>query len=169
MTAEANALGAALGFSSADLEANRRGKLSPAQIRRIEQRRKRNAVVAALVFFALALVATGFFYLAQLNRSLILFGAGAMLTIVNAVMVWRAGRSFMRVGGDLRAGEAEALAGEVERVLRRGRAADNYVLRIDGVDLFVSKAVFNGFQHLAPYRIYRSANSRVLLSAEAAS
>ena len=169
MTAEANALGAALGFTSSDLEANRRGQLSQAQIERMKTTRQRNTLIAAALFFGLALGATILFYVGQLNRSLILFGAGAMLTLLNAAMVAKAGRAYMRVGGDLRKGEVELLAGDVERVLRRGRMSDAYVLRIESVELFVSKAVFSGFRHLAPYRIYRAAFSRMLLSAEPAS
>ena len=92
-----------------------------------------------------------------------------MLTVINAAMVFRAGRAYMRVGVDLRVGGIEALAGVVERVLRRSRGADSYALRIDGVELSVSKAVFQGFGHLRRYRIYRASSSRALLSAEAAS
>ena len=120
------------------------------------------------MFVALALGATILIYLGQLNRSLILFGAGAILTMVNAFTVVRAGRAYMKVGGDLRAGQVEVLTGKVERVLRRGRAFDSYLLRINGVELNVSKDVFVGFRHMAPYRLYRAAVSRILLSAESA-
>ncbi len=169
MTAAANALEAALGFTEADLEANRRGKLSPAQIMRIKRRRKRTAMVGALLFVCLTLGATLLFYLGQQNRSLILHAAGAMLTVINALLAARAGRAYLRVGGDLKTGGVDVVAGAVERVLRPGRGPGNYVLRIAGVDMVVSRAVFVGFEHLAAYRVYRSAVSRVLLSAEAAS
>ena len=75
----------------------------------------------------------------------------------------------MRVGGDLRSGQVEALVGDVERVLRRGRATDSFLLRINGAELAVTKDVFRGFRHEAPYRIYRTSHSRLLLSAEPAS
>ena len=58
------------------------------------------------------------------------------------------------------------LKGEVERVLRRGRGADSYLLRIDGVDLQVSRAVFIGFEHEAAYQVYRTVHAGMLLSAE---
>ena len=168
MTADANALLTAMGSTSADLEANRQGKLSQAQIERMKHIRQRNTLIAAALFFGLVLGATILFYVGQVNRSVILFGAGAMMTFINAIMVGRAGRAYMRVGGDLRAGQVEVLAGEVERVLRRGRANDNYLLRINGAELYVSKDVFTGFRHKAPYRIYRTGISRILLSAEPA-
>lgn len=159
-------LPAALGFTSADLDANRLGKLSQAQIELMTTKRHRNSLVAAVSFIAMVLGATILFYMGQLSHSTILFGAGAMLSIINAIMVGRAGRAFMQVGGDLRVGQVEMLAGEVERVLRRGRALDNYLLRIDGAEFFVTRDVFVGFRHEAPYRIYRASYSGQLLSAE---
>lgn len=169
MTMDGNALPAALGFAPNDLEANRQGKLSPAQIERLKGIRRRNTLIAGAWFIALVLGATILFYLSQLNSNLILFGAGGALTVCNAIMVGRAGRAYMLIGGDLRASQVEVLKGEVERILRRSRARDNYLLRISGAELHVTKDVFIGFRHMAPYRIYRSCISRVLLSAERAS
>lgn len=166
MKADGKALSAALGFTPADLEANRLGALSHSQMERMRAIRQRNTLVASAFFAALVLGATVLFYLGQLNRSLILFGAGLALTLFNAVAVGRAGRAYMRIGGDLRAGQVEVLCGAVERVLRRGRASDGFMLRINGVELHVTKDVFMGFRHMAPYRIYRAGISRVLLSAE---
>ena len=163
---DASALPAALRFSTEDLEANRQGLLSPAQISRMISVRQRKMVIAAALFIVLVLAATVLVYIGQLNRSAILFGAGAALTGINAIHVGRAGRDYMSVGGDLRRGRVEVLAGDVERVLRRGRASDSYLLRINGAELPVTKEVFVGFRHEAPYRIYRASASRNLLSAE---
>ena len=169
MTAEENALPAVLGFTSVDLEANRQGKLSHSQIERMKKMRQRSTLLATALFFAMVLGATILFYIGQVNRSVILFGVGATLTVINAIMVGRAGRAYMQLGSDLRAGQVEALTGEVERILRRGRASDGYLLRINGAELNVTKEVFIGFRHKAPYRIYRTGISHVLLSAERAS
>ena len=119
--AGANSLERVMGFSAADLEANRRGQLSQAQVERMKRERGRSALVASILFFGLGLGAASLFFLGQLQGSLILHGAGAMLTVINAAMVFRAGRAYMRVGVDLRVGGIEALAGVVERVLRRSR------------------------------------------------
>jgi hypothetical protein len=166
MTIDASALPAALRFSAVDLEANRQGLLSPSQARRMAEIRKRNALIAAALFVVLVLVSTIVFYAAQLNRSAILFGTGAALTFVNAIMIGRAGRAYMGIGGDMRSGSVEILAGDVERVLRRGRTNDSYLLRIDSVELTVTREVFVGFRHQSPYRIYRASVTRSLLSAE---
>lgn len=168
MTAVSQDLPSALGFTASDLEANRRGALNQAQKERMKRIRWRNTLIAAALFLALALGATILFYLGQLNRSLILFGVGAVLAMVNAFTVVRAGRAYMRISDDLRWGQVEVLTGEVERVLRRGRAIDSYLLRINGVELNVSKHVFVSFRHMAPYRLYRAGVSRILLSAESA-
>ena len=169
MTAATTDLPAALDFSAADLDANRLGKLSLSQIDHLKNIRRRKTLAAAILFAALVLAATILVYFGQVNRSLILLGAGAMLTLVNAVGLGRAGRAYMRVEGDLRSGQVEALVGDVERVLRRGRAIDSFLLRIDGAELKVTKDVFMGFRHEAYYRVYRTSYSRLLLSAEPAS
>lgn len=163
---DASALPAALRFSTADLEANRQGLLSPAQIARMISVRQRKLLIAAVLFVVLVLAATVLVYIGQLNRSAILFGAGAALTVINAIQVGRAGREYMSVSGDLRRGRVEVLTGDVERVLRRGRASDSYLLRINGAELSVTKEVFVGFRHEAPYRIYHASVTRTLLSAE---
>ncbi len=161
-----SALMAALGFSEADLDANRRGALSPAQAARLQSSRQRQLAVALFVFVSLVIGATILIYAGQHNRSSILGLAGAGLILINAVIVGMMGRGYMRVGGDLRPGSVEALAGEVERVLRRGRQRDSYLIRIDGASLYVTREVFLGFRHQASYRVYRAAHSGLLLSAE---
>ena len=166
MTPGAAALMAAMNFTPADLKANRQGRLSPAQVERIKAMRRRHALMAAVLFLTLALAATALIFLGQQNRNVILSAAGGLLTVVNALMMGGLGRSYMRIGGDLRAGGVEMLAGEVERVLRRRRRQDNYLLRIDGLSLDVTQAIFLGFKHEAPYRIYRTRLSGLLLSAE---
>jgi len=166
MTGDSGALRAALGFTSADLHANRRGVLSSAQCARIKRIRLRNTFLATSIFSALVLAATALIYLGQLKGSLILSSAGAALVLINAIVIGRAGRAYMVVSRDLRAGKAAILTGEVERVLRRGRAGDSYLLRISGVELNVTREVFVGFEHNANYNIYRTSFSRLLLSAE---
>lgn len=163
---DASALQAALRFSSEDLEANRQGLLSPAQIARMISIRQRKMLFASALFIGFVLAATVAIYMGQLNRNAILIGAGAALTVINAVLVGRAGRDYMNVGGDLRRGQVEVLAGDVEMVLRRGRASECYLLRINGAELTVTKEIFVGFRHESPYRIYRASVSRKLLSAE---
>lgn len=165
MTPGATALMAAMNFTPADLKANRQGRLSPAQVERVKAMRRRQALVAAILFLTLALAATALIFMGQQNQNLILSAAGGLLTVVNALMMGGLGRSYMRASGDLRGG-VEALAGEVERVLRRGRQRDNYLLRIDGLSLYVTQDIFLGFKHKATYRIYRTRLSGMLLSAE---
>ena len=161
-----SALMAAMGFSQADLDANRRGLLSPAQAARLKSSRQRQLAIALLLFFSLVIVATALIYMGQRSWNPILGWAGALLIVINAVIVGTLGRGYMRLGGDLRPGNIEVLAGEVERVLRRGRQRDNYLIRIDGASLYVTKEVFLGFKHEAPYRLYRGAHSGLLLSVE---
>lgn len=167
MTEAASSLMAALQFTRSDLAANQQGKLSPAQAARIQRARRRQLLGAALLFFCFVNGATMMLFAGQREGNPILSGAGGALIVMNALLVGLVGRGSMRVSSDLRAGSVEALAGEVERVLRKGPQGEMYLLRIAGADLRVSKEVFLGFRHERSYRIYRSKGSRMLLSAEA--
>ncbi len=162
-----SALMRAMRFSEADLQANRSGELSRVQAERMKRARRRQLIIAVIVFFAFVILATSLLYFGQRNQNQILAMAGALLIVVNAILVGIVGRAFMRLGSDLRAGNIEVLDGDVERVLRRGRHGDNYLIRIGGSSLHVTREVFLSFRHEAPYRIYRSAHARLLLSAEA--
>ena len=167
MSGDASDLRRALDFDAADLAANRRGLLSPAQIRRLQRERRRSATFTGLAFVLLALLATALLYWGQLSANALLGLSGIGLTIVNALLVGYAGRAIMRIGGDLRDGRATAISGETERVLRRGRQRDNYLLRIAGRDLPATKEVCLGFRHRGRYRMYLTSHTSRLLSAEA--
>ena len=154
-------------FDEADLHANRSGALSQAQIERMKNARRRQSAVAALLFLALILLATGLIFGGQRSQNPILIIAGWLMILLNAILVGGMGRAYMRLSSDLRAGNIEALTGDVERVLRRGRQGDAFLIRISGISLRVTREIFLSFQHEAPYRIYRTAYGRMLLSAEA--
>jgi len=158
---------AALGFDAEDLQANREGQLSSRQVARLRQVQRRQVALAALVFLVFVVAATIFLYAGQGQGSQILALAGAALLALNAIFLGAAARSIMRLERDMRAGGVEALAGIAERVLRRGRHSDQFVIRIGGASLQVSRAVFQSFRHECAYRIYRSAGAGTLLSAEA--
>ncbi len=164
--ADVGALMKALHFTDADLRENRTGNLSLAQMAGIRAKRRRYSGAAAIGFVTLVIAATMLIFLGQRNGNLILQAAGMLLVLINAILVGFTGRAYMRVAGDLRTGKVETLKGEVERVLRRGRGGESYLLRIDGVDLQVSRSVFIGFEHEAPYQVYRTAHAGLLLSAE---
>ena len=161
------ALMRAMRFDDADLEANRLGALSPAQAARLRQTRRRQTAIAALAFVALVILATSLIYAGQRSHNQILILSGWLLIALNAILVLSLGRAYMRLGSDMRAGSIESLTGPVERVLRRGRQGDSYLIRIADDSLPVSREVFLSFRHEASYRIYRTAYGRLLLSAEA--
>ncbi len=166
MTSEVEALMSAMDFTSADLEANRRGDLSPAQAAMLNRNRRRQIAIAMTLFPLLVIAATILLYLGQINNNAILGGAGALMILLNALLVGIIGRSYMRLSQDLQAGNVDKLTGEVERVLQRGRQSDTYLLRINGDNLQVSQDIFRSFRHQALYRIYRANHSGLLLSAE---
>lgn len=166
MTASADGLRAALHFTDQDLAANRLGKLTSMQAQRLRRQQRRSALFGGLAFVTLALAATALIFAGQQASSAIMLLAGMGITLVNALIVGHLGRAFMRVDSDLRSNGVEALAGEVQRVLRRGRQRDNYLLQVAGQRLYVSQDIFLQFDHQRRYRIYRTRLSRILLSAE---
>ncbi len=168
MTASADGLRAALNFTESDLRANRQGQLSIEQARRLRRGQRRSTLTGALVFSALVFASTALIFAGQTENNAIMLLAGLGLTLVNALMIGHMGRGIMRINSDLRSNGVEALGGKVERVLRRGRQRDSYLLQVADQTLHVTKDVFLQFDHLAPYRIYRTCLTRILLSAEPA-
>lgn len=166
MTASADSLRAALNFTESDLRANRRGQLTIEQVKRLRRDQRRSALIGALVFSALVFASTALIFAGQTRNNPIMFLAGLGLILVNALMIGHIGRDIMRISSDLRSNGVEALAGNVERVIRRGRQRDSYLLKIADQTLHVTKDVFLQFNHLTPYRIYRTRLTRILLSAE---
>jgi hypothetical protein len=155
-----------MGFTKVDLEANQQGNLSSAQADKLKRSRQRNTIIGAVLFFVFVIVATVMIFLGQQNENSILSLVGAVLAMINAIMIGMIGRSYMRTSVDLRDGNVEMLEGELERIVRPGRQQDSYLLRIDDASLYVTKDVFIQFRHEATYRLYRSRISGVLLSAE---
>lgn len=155
-----------LNFTSDDLKANQQGNLSPSQADRLKRNRLRTTFIGVAAFFVIVVIATIFLYFGQVNQSTILSIIGALLTVINAIMIGMIARAHLQTNADLREGGVEILEGELERVVRRGQQQDNYLLRIDGASLYVTKEIFTQFRHETSYRIYRSRWSGVILSAE---
>jgi hypothetical protein len=155
-----------LRFTAADLAANQQGSLSAAQQARLQQLQTRLIAIGVIVFFVMALLATGFLYGGATGSTPILSFVGVMLTVLNAIVVGMLARQWMRLNADVRAGNIEILSGKLERVLRAGRQMNNYVLRLNQVDFAVNKETFKVFRHEQQYRFYRTPHSRILLSAE---
>lgn len=166
MRPSAGGLQPVLKFTDKDLQANRRGELTAEQVKRMRRDQGRTALLAALVFVALVLAATVLIFAGQTQNNSIMIMAGLGLTLINALMVGFVSREIMRSVYDLRSDGVEALAGDVERVLRRGFQRDSYLLKIADQTLHVTKDVFLRFEHMRPYRIYRTRHTRIVLSAE---
>ena len=166
MTGHSGDLMPVLKFSEADLQANRLGLLSEAQAAVISKEYWRSARKAMTLFFAFVIVATILIFIGQKMQNLITIAAGSGVTLVNALLIGFSAREYLRMGSDIRSGTVEMLAGDVERVIRRSRKRDQYILRIGDDEVFVTKETFRCFEHERPYRIYRTRITKLLLSAE---
>ena len=165
MTTSMGELMTRLRFSQADLRANQSGFLSPTQSTRLSGDLRRILWITSGFFVVLVLIATALIYAGATTRSQIAVVAGFALVLINGLLLGVAGREYMRLSSDLRSGAVEALAGKVERILKRGRAGDRFLLRIGGEDISVDRDLVHCFQHHARYCIYRTQRSKVLLSA----
>lgn len=161
--ASGDALTAILGFGPDDLRANQQGHLGPGQRDHLARLQRRAIVAGGLVFWFFALLATGLLFAGQTSDSLVLVGAGALLTLINALLIGTFARQWMRLNSDLRAGQAEQVQGQVERVVRPGQMTA-YILRVAGEDFAVRRELFRLVQHERPYILYRAPHSRILLA-----
>ena len=161
-----NDLMAVMQFTQSDLNANRNGNLSKSQALQLKRTRRRNLAMGALLFFLFVFLATLLIFLGQMNQNIILSTIGGLLTVVNAIMIGMFARSYLRITADLQDGNIDRLSGELERILRRGYQQNNYLLRINGVSIYVTKDIFKQFRHEASYHIYRTTHAHILLSAE---
>lgn len=154
-----------LRFTPEDLAANQQGTLGPQQQQRLKRLRSRTLWIGGLVFFGLALTATILLFLGGRGAG-VLSLMGILLTMINALSVGLFGRQWMRFNADLSDEQVAALQGRLERVLVPNRRVNNYVLRIQDTDFFVTKEQFRLFRHEEPYRIYQAPYSGTLLAAE---
>lgn len=160
------ALAQALRFTPEDLSANRAGKLSPAQLAHLRRLQGRAMRWAGAGFGLFVLVATGFLFLGVQQNSGIATLTGMFITVLNAISMGMFARHYMRLHADLESGAVEQLQGKLERIIRPLGRVNNYVLRVAGVDFGVTKDLFKLFEHQAPYTLYRTAHTHLLLSAE---
>lgn len=161
-------LAQAIGFTEADLSANREGKLSQAQCEQLQKRKTRILLIGFGTFLILTLVATLFLFMgSRPNQSGILSIIGIGLTICNALMVGIFFRGWLRLNADSNTNTVIAIQGEVERVLKPlNRRVMNYMIRIQNIEVYVNKDVFIAFAPQGEYTIYRTPYSGILLSAE---
>ncbi len=167
-TASTHTLAQAIGFTDADLVANRAGELSQSQRIALQKRRGRALFLGLGAFFGLTMLATLFLFMgSKPDNSDILSIIGVGLTICNALVIGIFFRAWLRLNGDINAGRVLAVSGKLERVLKPlNRRVMNYMIRIGSVEIYVNKEVFIAFEHEASYTLYRTPYNRTLVSAE---
>lgn len=161
-----NALMAAVGFNEADLAANRAGMLSDGQRQKLRAMQRRAVGVGGGAVIVLVFVATGFLYGGRQTDSGILTLVGIGLTFSSTLIMGLFTRHWLRLNADLSSGQVGVLSGKVERIIRVSGRVTTFVLKIGDDRLPLSHEMLKGFEHDRPYRLYRTAYTRLLLSAE---
>lgn len=159
----------ALQYTGDDLKANQQGRIGPFQAVRIRRTLTRWLAVGALLLIFGILGAASLLYLGSINESSGLTITGVTLTVFNAVVVGLMAQFWLRSRIDLQQPPLvqQGVLRRIVRATKNGRFA-GYVIRLEGVpgEMGVNKQVFNAFSEGAIYRLYRTAGSRTLLSAE---
>ena len=144
------ALSTALGFSAADLNANRLGILTPYQREKLFNQRQQ--VLSWPVILLVLLLGVG--YVLHIEFILIVFFGACLVTLI--IATWQ------RFQEDLE-GRVDVIAGQLaQRTLPLGR----YAAVINGQTFSLSKHLINAFNENVHYRLYYTPGTRTILSAE---
>ena len=142
----------ALGFSASDLAANSQGELSANQQEALKEARNlqlgRWATVAALLWIVGLALNTGLMAL--------LFGTAAIVSVMMA--------TWGRAGDDL-VGHVQSISGRLD-ITADFPLILTYRIELNGETFHVARGAGAAFQPGRIYRLYYTANSRTVLSAE---
>ncbi len=164
---------AALNFSTEDLQANRAGKLSAAQIKRLQQQRGRAILIGIAAMFVVALVATTFLFFGNQQSSPILTLVGISVTILNTAMMGLFLRHWLRLSADIGGGTVTSICGETTFTVRMlNKRTALYLVRVESdqsgvAELDVPRLVFEALRrYKGAYCLYRAPRTGKLLSVE---
>ena len=155
-----------LNFTDEDLQANRAGHLSDAQIERLRAGWRRYLIVGIIALIVIGFFAVLLIFQGQRGESDVLVFIGFALTLINAAIMGLIGQAYIRLSRDLRASSLITTCGTVVHTVKIYNRAATYLLDIEGERLLVPKPVFFAFEDKVPYALYRTAGSKTLLSAE---
>lgn len=155
----------ALHFDQDDLSANREGRLSAAQVVKLRRTSRRTLIFGIIAIIVIGLVATVLIFLGQQHNSMVLNVIGVILTVLNAAVVGFLVQNWLRLQSDLTQ-PVTMQEGLANRTLRISGRTPTYIVKFDNVNIFVNKIAFNAFIEGAAYKLYRSAGTKTVLSAE---
>jgi hypothetical protein len=153
----------ALKFTTDELELNRQGSLSEAQVKGMQK--VRFAAVALVVSVIILTL-----FIIWLFRGLLPLALQVGILISAAVVLAGILQSLYRGWNNADLDITRKRAGQVEGVVSTESKTENnvesFVVKIDNIEFPVEKEVFLAFQNGEPYRIYYAWYSKNILSAE---
>ncbi|MGB1287959.1 MAG: hypothetical protein ACPG7F_15585 [Aggregatilineales bacterium] len=161
----AEALMPFLNFTPDDLIANRAGQIGEMQQEHLKRAQQRVVLFGVGGFYALAFVGTVFLFMGAQNESAILSLVGVLIVVLNGLLVGLLGRQYMRLRADLRSGTVDIVAGTMERVVQSGRQINNYLLRVNDVEIAAFKMASSGELPNGDVMFLVKLNSRDVISA----
>lgn len=163
-----NTLMQMLDFSFDDLAANRNGKLSEMQHYDLRVKRRRSILVGVGLMFVGVFIASLFIFMGTRNDgSTIATIVGIGLTICTTALLGIYVRHWLRLSADISDKTVQITTGTLERVIKPvNRRVMTHIIRVDDVEVVVSKEAFDVFAHKLQHTIYTTKHTKQLLSAE---
>ena len=157
-----------LGFASDDLEANRQGQLSEIQHYDLRVKRRRSILVGIALLFVGAFIASLFIFMGtREDGSVIATIVGIGLTICTTALLGIFARHWLRLSADISGKKVNITTGQLERVIKPvNRRVMTHIIRVNDVEIAVSKDAFDAFAHKLQHTIYTTPYTNQLLSAE---
>jgi len=152
---------AALKFTEGDLAANMGGRLSAAQVTQFKQRRSTYASFSALLFGTVA--AAMMLISAVLFNGIVILLACGLLFALSGLLVGAV--PVLNINRDLRL-SVQMVEGRVDLDTTPARNSASYTVKVDDKKFKVKKRAFLAFKNGDPYRIYYTAHTKTILSAD---
>jgi hypothetical protein len=143
----------ALNFTVADLEANRRGLLTNRQRTYLESQRLKSSEPWGLSMIGLLPLGI----VLHMHLMVMVF---ALCCLVTGIVV-----NWLRFESDL-GGQVLMVSGKLSSIAGQGLGRSGYQIRIGTETFSVSESVKRAFDTALRYRVYYTASTRVILSAE---
>jgi hypothetical protein len=157
-----------LSFNPDDLEANRAGKMSDLQHWRLCVRRRRSIFTGMVITVLMVFIASLFIFMGQQeDGSTLLTMLGIGLALLNTAFMGIFARFWLRLSADIQEKRVQVTTGKLERVVKPiNRRVLNYLIRVEEVEVVISKDAFDLFEHKTPYTLYTAPHTKMLLAAE---
>lgn len=162
-------------FNIDDLQANRNGQFSSAQMRRLRGERWRKVwpYLSFAILGGLMAVFMGLNYSAgtraggDVNIGFIVFGIAVFFGVLAIVSLWRIVPAWRKATRNLKDEELKVMSGPIKCIIEKDKQGDPlYFVRIGSQKFALSQKQYAAFSDGVRYKLYYASVSRLVLAAE---